>query len=178
MRHAWDKLETHHYRCTRCGMDKINAILPEPDARGWAQWETRFARDGETWTGATPPCTGALPAAPAPDLVWTRIDTYHERAETGEQVSAGKGVDGWKFFAWGADVAPEFKWYEWPPGDKYHYRRGEHVPQRCALLGVFKTADEARLACARDAARKKTEGRRAAETRPAITQRTETECIT
>lgn len=64
-RHAWEKLAVHHYRCTRCGMDKTNAILPEPDARGWAQWQAQFSRDGETWTGTTPPCPGTLPEASA-----------------------------------------------------------------------------------------------------------------
>jgi len=152
-RHAWTKLETHRYRCARCGMDKTNAILPEPNERGWAQWETRFARDGETWVGATPPCCGSLPEPAAPALVWTRVDQYHERADTGERVSASPGPGGWQFFAWGADVAPGLKYYDWPLGNKYHYKRGEPVPQRCALLGVFASADEARAACARDRSR-------------------------
>ncbi|NCC41520.1 MAG: hypothetical protein EOM21_19285 [Gammaproteobacteria bacterium] len=157
MRHAWEKLETHRYRCARCGMDKTNAILPEASERGWAQWETRFARAGETWTGATPPCCGSLPEPAAPALVWTRVDQYHALAETGERVSAGRCAQGLQFFAWGADVAPGLKWYEWPLGDKYHYKRGEHVPQRRALLGVFATADEARAACARNAAKRSPE---------------------
>lgn len=152
-RHAWEKLDVHHYRCTRCGMEKVNTVLPEPDARGWAQWQARFSRAGDAWTGATPPCLGVLPEASAPGLVWTRVDTYHQHAETGERVSAARCAGGLQFFAWGADVAPGLKWYEWPPGNQYHFRRGEHVPQRCALLGVFATADEARLACAKDRAR-------------------------
>jgi hypothetical protein len=148
-RHAWTKLETHHYRCTRCGMDKTNVVLAEPTARGWAQWETRFARDGQTWTGATPPCPGE-PVGPV--LVWSRVDRYVERSDTGHRVSASLDARGWAFSAWGADVAPDLKYYEWPIGDQYRYRRGEHVPQRCALLGIFATAEEARQACARDAA--------------------------
>lgn len=152
-RHAWTKLATHRYRCTRCGMDKTNAILPEPNERGWAQWETRFTRAGESWTGPTPPCRGAFPGPAAPALTWTRMDAYHELADAGERVSASPGADGRQFFAWGADVAPGLKYYEWPIGDQYHFKRGEYVPQRCALLGVFGSADEARAVCARDRAR-------------------------
>lgn len=160
MRHAWEKLAVHHYRCTRCGMEKVNAILPEPDARGWAQWQAQFSRAGEASAGATPPCPGVLPEVSPPDLAWTRVDAFHERAATGERVCAGRCAHGWQFFAWGADVAPDRKWYEWPPGDQYRFARGEHVPQRCALLGVFATADEARLACARDRFRVERQGER------------------
>ena len=192
-RHTWTKLETHHYRCARCGMDKANVILPEPTSRGWAQWETRFSRDGATWTGATPPCPGVLPGSepapePAPELtpdpepvalVWTRLDRYVERSDRGQRVSASQDAAGWMFTAWGADVAPELKYYEWPPLEtaKVTYRRGEHVPQRCALLGVFASAEAARDACAVDAARQGFDRCRADETRPAITPRTEEERV-
>ena len=85
---------------------------------------------------------------------WIERDRYSQLADTGHQVSAAKGASGWLYTAWGRDRAPGVHYHAVPDalGAREHYRRGEHVPQRFECLGHFGTADQARAACAADAA--------------------------
>jgi hypothetical protein len=149
MRHAWDKIERLRYRCRLCGLDKEHAQQPT-EAPLPPRWVAVFLRDGIPIAHSrTPPCPGA-PAAP-PALAWTRVDRYCERADTGHMVAATYDGTAWRFSAFAPDVAPDVHWRDWPPLRSERFARGEHVPQRTPLLGVFGTADLARQACAEHA---------------------------
>jgi hypothetical protein len=80
IRHAWEKLATHHYRCTRCGMDKTN-VETAP-----GRWQAVFRRGEQTWHGATPPCHGQPLAAdlPASHADWgpSNWNAYVEAGDT------------------------------------------------------------------------------------------------
>lgn len=83
-------------------------------------------------------------------LIWTRVDAYHERADTGHRVAAAKRPDGsWAFVASGPDVAPGVRYNEWPPiaESQVTYPRGTPVPQRHESLGIYDAAADARAAC-------------------------------
>lgn len=86
-----------------------------------------------------------------------------ERDESGQgfRVCADAEDPGtrWSFAAFAPDCAPEVHWRDWPPlvgqvdrervarAQGVHYPLGVPVPQRCALLGVRKTAAAARALC-------------------------------
>jgi hypothetical protein len=84
-------------------------------------------------------------------LIWSVTSRYSQRADTGHRVSAAKNARAtWIYSAWAPDVAPDLKYYDWPPaefGGREHYPRGVAVPQRCAWLGDHTTPDAARAAC-------------------------------
>jgi hypothetical protein len=81
---------------------------------------------------------------------WIRGSQYHETTLEGYHVCGTKGADGWRFAAWAPDAYPDIRWQDWPPpelGGREHYAIGQHVPQRCACLGIYQTAAEARTVC-------------------------------
>ena len=82
-------------------------------------------------------------------MTWTRVDTYHQRADTGYTVCADR-------------VGQRLIYCAWTPGSK-------GTPE---CLGLFETAAEARARCEEDL---KGPGG-AANTDPAITTSTEKEC--
>lgn len=88
-------------------------------------------------------------------MIWARNTPLTQRAETGHQVSASRypgSETGWRFSAWAPTEMPGvsfWKWWEQQPM-KVHYKRGESVPQRTRLLGVFDTAEAARACCEQD----------------------------
>lgn len=88
-------------------------------------------------------------------MIWTRITPYAEQSDQGHHVSASKGADGWRYSAWDAPDLPALGYWDWHKagGSTVHYRRGEHLPQRSPLLGIFATAAEARACCEQQAAR-------------------------
>lgn len=91
------------------------------------------------------------------ELSWSESSLYSQRSDTGHRVSAAKSAGGWLYTAWGPDRAPGVHYHDVPDalGGREHYRRGEHVPQRFPCLGHFGTAEQARGACAADAAAKR-----------------------
>ena len=85
---------------------------------------------------------------------WQPAKNRVQRSDTGHKVSAAKGPDGagWRFSAWGPTDIPGltfWKWWDQQPV-KSRFLRGEQVPQRTPLLGVFETADAARACCEQD----------------------------
>ena len=86
-------------------------------------------------------------------MIWSRISDYAERSDQGCQVSASRGADGWRYSAWSAPDEPDLGYWDWHAAHcREHYRRGETMPQRSRLLGMFETAAAARAACEQDAA--------------------------
>lgn len=126
-RHAWDKLEPHRYRCTKCGLERHHVQAPRPDdptaPRGWV---AAFLRDGVPIAqGRTPPC----PGVPLPEMGWTRGSDYHWLATTGHRISAARTASGLRYCAWRPGLSDG----------------------RVQLIGVYLQPDAARTACARDA---------------------------
>jgi hypothetical protein len=72
----------------------------------------------------------------------------------GYRVVALVGEDGWQYAAWGPVDAPEMTGFAWVLSHlkQEHYARGEAMPQRSPLLGVFATGAQARAACLAHAA--------------------------
>lgn len=63
-RHTWDKLDTHRYRCRRCGLLKTH--VPVEVGRHTPDWTIQFtAPDGTVSTGTTPPCHGKSSVQPS-----------------------------------------------------------------------------------------------------------------
>ena len=89
------------------------------------------------------------------ELAWSESSPYSQRSDTGHQVSAAKGAHGWVYTAWGRDRAPGVQYHAVSEvlGGREHYGRGEHAPERFPCLGHFPTAEQARAACAADAAK-------------------------
>lgn len=149
-RHAWEKISLHHYRCTRCGIDKEHVQGPAgADPFAPRRWLAVFLRDGvPVAQGRTPPC----PGTPAPDLTWKRGGPYWWQAPTGHRISVSRGLSGLRYSAWGTDIAPGVHWRDYPPGGRWQYPRGVPFPLRHPLLGVYADPAAARRACALHAA--------------------------
>jgi hypothetical protein len=83
---------------------------------------------------------------------WSPAANRVQRSDCGYLISAAKCGDAWRFSAWGATDRPELSFWKWLDQQpcKSHYQRGEHVPQRTPLLGVFGSAEAARARCEED----------------------------
>ena len=114
------------------------------------QWE------GEQSSSSSPSSPFPVSGSEVEPLAWAKTSRYSQRADTGHRVSAAKNARAtWIYSAWAPDVAPDLKYYDWPPaefGGREHYPRGVAVPQRCAWLGDHTTPDAARAACQAHAA--------------------------
>lgn len=91
---------------------------------------------------------------------WKRVTRYAERSDTGYQVSASKGADGWRYSAWAPALCPGWSYRAWADGrsphwsgeaPREHYALGESIPHRVALIGIYDSAQAARAACEADA---------------------------
>lgn len=82
-------------------------------------------------------------------MIWSRPNRYTEQSDQGHRVSASKAADGWRYSAWAAPECPELTDWQWNTQTmtRERYGRGEAIPQRCPLLGIFGTAAEARARC-------------------------------
>lgn len=72
-----------------------------------------------------------------------------EISAAGYRVTAVRVGDGWRYGAWAPLALPELNYWQWlaQADMRLSYDRGQAIPQRRPLLGVFASAAAARACC-------------------------------
>lgn len=84
--------------------------------------------------------------------LWARQGPYYWDGPGGTRVSAARVVAEWRYSAWGPEDRPELSYWQWLEAvqaeiDVQGAEKAQELPRRRAWLGVFPTAEEARVAC-------------------------------
>lgn len=88
----------------------------------------------------------------APVLIpaaWSEARDGFQTYAAGYRVTAVRVGDGWRYGAWAPLALPELNYWQWlaQATMRLSYDRGQMIPQRQPLLGVFASATAARACC-------------------------------
>lgn len=90
-----------------------------------------------------------MTAAGPPVSPWRAALDGIQTHAAGYRVTAVRVGDGWRYGAWAPLALPELNYWQWlaQADMRLSYARGQAIPQRRPLLGVFASATAARACC-------------------------------
>lgn len=84
-----------------------------------------------------------------PSPPWPAAQEGIQTHAAGYRVTAVRVGDGWRYVAWAPLALPDLNYWQWlaQADMRLSYARGQTIPQRQPLLGVFASAAAARACC-------------------------------